>query len=538
MAGVSGWTIRQRLIAAFASLTIVTLCVGGVGYYSAQTGATSIEDVGVNRLPGVSALLQIMDSQCTVDGAEKALLSTRLTPQMRADFYQRFDKARAEFEASWKVYERLPKAPEEATFWKEFVPAWASWWKGHETFVELARAYEKAQTDAAYQAMADQGLVANGASYDKANGLLDRMVELNNSLGTTETTRAMSTASSVKVTVLLTMMLAALVATGLGFVITTSLNRVLSARVEELRQGSEQVTAAAGQVSSAAQGLSQGATEQAASLEETSASMEEMAAMTRRNAESAGEAARLMAQVDQQVTSSNRDLGGMVDAMAAIRDSSSKISKIIKTIDEIAFQTNILALNAAVEAARAGEAGMGFAVVADEVRNLAQRAASAAKDTAGLIEEAGRNAQMGNDRVMKVRDSISGLTADIGRVKSIAAEVSTASQQQTQGIDQVTQAISQMEKVTQTTAATAEESAAASEELSAQAETSMGIVHQIEELVHGTRGAGVTASPLRRLKVVTPAASARVPPRRQAAVVPIRAEQADNGQANGTFGKF
>ena len=155
-----------------------------------------------------------------------------------------------------------------------------------------------------------------------------------------------------------------------------------------LSDGAQQVTAASGQVSVAAQSLSQGATEQAASLEETSASMEEMASMTRKNAENAAGGGSADGRASSgRCSESNGALATMVASMAAIQESSEKVSKIIKTIDEIAFQTNILALNAAVEAARAGEAGMGFAVVADEVRNLAQRSAQAAKDTAGLIEE-------------------------------------------------------------------------------------------------------------------------------------------------------
>ena len=132
-----------------------------------------------------------------------------------------------------------------------------------------------------------------------------------------------------------------------------------------------------------AQSIAQGASEQAASLEETSASLEEMASMTRRNADHAAQAASLVTGVARQVDDSNAAFSGMVASMSAIRESSDKVSRIIKTIDEIAFQTNILALNAAVEAARAGEAGMGFAVVADEVRTLAQRSARAAKDTEG-----------------------------------------------------------------------------------------------------------------------------------------------------------
>jgi methyl-accepting chemotaxis protein/methyl-accepting chemotaxis protein-1 (serine sensor receptor) len=261
--------------------------------------------------------------------------------------------------------------------------------------------------------------------------------------------------------------------------------RRLSQTAVELRDGATQVTSAALQVSSSAQALSRGASEQAASLEQTSASMEEMSTMTRRNAESSEQAAMLMSEVDRHVAHSNAALESMVASMAAIRDSSSRVSKIIKAIDEIAFQTNILALNAAVEAARAGEAGMGFAVVADEVRNLAQRSAQAARDTATLIEDSILRANEGSQKVETVSQSIEVITAGISRVKALVDDVSAASRQQAQGLDQVTQAVVQMEKVTQRTAATAEESAAASEELNAQADATMAVVDALELLVSG-----------------------------------------------------
>jgi methyl-accepting chemotaxis protein/methyl-accepting chemotaxis protein-1 (serine sensor receptor) len=335
--------------------------------------------------------------------------------------------------------------------------------------------------------------------------------------------------------ILLLLAISAAVSGGVWRVVVGIMSELRGATVE-LRQGAEQVATAAGEVATSAQSLSQGATEQAASLEETSASMEEMASMTRQNAEHSRSAATLMVEVDGRVRESNEALGEMVTSMSAIHDSSQKISKIIKTIDEIAFQTNILALNAAVEAARAGEAGMGFAVVADEVRNLAQHSATAARDTSALIEESMTRAQRGSETVDQVTTAIASITTAVGKVKTLVEEVSGASEQQAQGIDQVSQAIAQMEQVTQQTAATAEESAASSEELNSQAETTRAVVARLEQLV-GADGA------VARPKAAPPAAPAAVPARskivdlakgRQSRVSASATPPADTG----TYGSF
>jgi methyl-accepting chemotaxis protein len=192
-----------------------------------------------------------------------------------------------------------------------------------------------------------------------------------------------------------------------------------------------------------------------------------------------------MAQTEKLVTEANTALAAMATSMSAILESSGQVGRIIKTIDEIAFQTNILALNAAVEAARAGEAGLGFAVVADEVRAFAQRAAQAARDTAGLIEESARRATEGHQRTDAVSRVITSITDSTTRVKTLIDDVSAASRQQSQGLQRIAQAIAEMEKVTQNNAASAEEAAAASEELRANADNARSAVKDLVELVGG-----------------------------------------------------
>ncbi len=256
----------------------------------------------------------------------------------------------------------------------------------------------------------------------------------------------------------------------------------LSYLVSDLNTGSNQVNQAASQVSSASQTLAEGSSEQAASIQETSSSLEEMASMTRRNAENAQKANDLAREARQAADKGAQDMQAMNQAMEAIKISSDDIAKIIKTIDEIAFQTNILALNAAVEAARAGEAGMGFAVVADEVRNLAQRSAQAARETTAKIEGAIGKTGQGVQLSKKVAATLNEIVVKARQVDELASEVANASREQTQGITQINTAVGQMDKVTQSNAASAEESAAAAEELNSQAELMREAVQKLTRL--------------------------------------------------------
>ena len=274
-----------------------------------------------------------------------------------------------------------------------------------------------------------------------------------------------------------------LVCSGAVLVVVRGIGNRLKDAVFELREGANQVASAAAQVASSSQSLAQDSSRQAALLEETSASTQEINSLARKNTEDCHGAADLVAQTQDRFAHTHTALSMAVVAMSEINGSSEKISKIIKVIDEIAFQTNILALNAAVEAARAGEAGMGFAVVADEVRNLAQRCAQAARDTASLIEESIKKSKDGTQKVDEVAQAIRDITDDAAKVRLLVEAVNGGSQEQSRGIKQIAKSVSQLDQVTQTTAAAAEESASAAQELNAQAEAVRSIVDGLSAMV-------------------------------------------------------
>ncbi|GMT43059.1 MAG: hypothetical protein IEMM0002_1470 [bacterium] len=274
------------------------------------------------------------------------------------------------------------------------------------------------------------------------------------------------------------------------FLIRQSVVGPIQSVSNEMTEGSDQVSNAAGQVSSASQTLAQGSSEQAASLEKTSSSLGDIANMTRQNADNATTANTLMTESKSKVESGVKAMQEMVTSMDSIKNSSSEMSKIIKVIEEIAFQTNLLALNAAVEAARAGDAGKGFAVVAEEVRNLAQRSATAAKDTAALIEGAVTKSDQGSEIVGRASNELNAIAESVNKVGDLVGEISAASNEQAQGVENVNQAISQMDAVTQQNASVAEQSASAAEQLSAQAENLQATIRNLNSIISGNSGLG------------------------------------------------
>jgi methyl-accepting chemotaxis protein len=281
----------------------------------------------------------------------------------------------------------------------------------------------------------------------------------------------------------------AMVIFGLGMAvgIMRSLSRGLLTISDSLEAGASRTAASSSQLASVSQTVATGCSEQGASVAETGAALEQMSAMTRTTAENAARAKEYAGQARTAAEAGSRTMTEMDAAMEAIATSSGEVAKIVKQIDEIAFQTNILALNAAVEAARAGQAGAGFAVVADEVRLLAQRSAAAAKETADRIDAAIESSRHGAASCGRVGTSLHEIADRITAADQLVAEIATAAREQSQGIRQISTAMTQLDQVTQENATRADEGARAAADLSDQADAVQVVIEKLRSLVTATR---------------------------------------------------
>ncbi len=341
-------------------------------------------------------------------------------------------------------------------------------------------------------AKVQEGVARSRVLYEKemralAGDFSDRILRLNDNLAQRRQTLQQDSASAQVRNESLVLALSLIgIVSGVvaGYFIVRSVTKPIAHVAAVLREGSDRTAAASRQVSSASQAMADGSCQQAASLEETSSSLVEMASMIKRTAEHTENARQMAGETRQAADHGSDDMRAMKEAMDSIKSAGAEITKIIKTIDEIAFQTNILALNAAVEAARAGEAGAGFAVVAEEVRNLAHRSAEAARETAAKIENSNQRSEHGIRLSERVGNNFNEITQRARKLDTMIQEIADAAKQQSQGIETINAEISRIDHITQANSASAEETASSSAELQSQADRLRDAVDELNRMVH------------------------------------------------------
>ncbi|MFM1886903.1 MAG: hypothetical protein RL026_2060 [Pseudomonadota bacterium] len=514
---INSWSLPRRITVGFSVLLLIIIGLGGFALSRLDRLTDDLGTIADTSVPGVAVLAELGS-----EVRDQFLMGPRITAAIDAgqqDERVRLQKIVTDKEANIQALlqrydDTLVSTAEDRRLFEQIRQAHKDVAATRERMIQLTREGRFREHD---RLSAD----VQQPNRDRLVAAISAATQYKSSLGRDEALAGRMSAEAATRTFQIAMALSVLVAGGLAWLTLGSTRRTLREVAEDLERGAQQTAAAAGGVSHSSQTLSTRASEQAAAVEETSASLEEMLSMVRSTADNAQKAKALASDARSVASEGQQTVAAMLEAMHSIGTAGQDVAKIVKNIDEIAFQTNILALNAAVEAARAGEAGAGFAVVADEVRSLAQRSAAAARESAEKIEAAIASTRRGRQCSTEVERSLAEIANKVVATDTVVGEIATAAREQAQGITQIGTAITQIDRISQSNSTTAEQSASAAEQLNMQAEALRDSVQKLQQLVGGAAtGAAAPAAPTR------PAPQARF-----AGVSPAGARSSDGGVA-------
>jgi methyl-accepting chemotaxis protein len=480
-------TLRFKLLGCFLALAVLLLGLGLISRHQTRLLSTGIKDLGSTRL---SAMHALMDADMMHDGlracAYRAVIGAHNYDgeEIKAARTQTGEMT-ARLQRDLQAIRQLPMDSASRARLEKIKPLIATYCTA---VLDVVEATQKAPSGV------PQRLAVMNEAFAQVEENLGSFSANMEQLGAIAVADNIARSERGVWIVSLSATVGLVFAVGLGLTFSTRINNSLRTILGHLHAASADTSNIVAQLTEAGGKLAQRASSEAAALEETGSSLASLAGMSQRNTEDASAVRSLSKSALQAADGGARDLAAMQEAMRSIREASHNIAAIIKTIDGIAFQTNILALNAAVEAARAGEAGAGFAVVAEEVRNLAQRSAQAAKETAAKIEDALAKSEHGSELSQQLSASFTSIVTQVRQVEEYITKISQASHEQNTGIQQVNASISGLGKATQENAATAEESAAAGVELQAQVDALRTVARDLTALL-GAKGEASAGNP-------------------------------------------